>query len=210
MPSRSQSAASSVAVMRCAFASRCARTIDLARKALRRLRAPQSLALDRPHDASVVVDLLERVDDRQRRDRAAVPPRTAAMTRSIVSSPTSGRAASWIEHDRSLRRADRRARSRPTRCACVRRRDHQAIDVALEDPRRRIARRNRAAARTTTDTTSGRAMNVCRLCSSAGFPATQRNCFSSRRPPRAGARPAAAGDDARRPRRARRSRCRLM
>src|SRR5262245_51242869 len=31
----------------------------------------------------------------------------------------------------------------------------------------------------TTETTSGRAMNVCRLCNSIGLPATQRNCLSS-------------------------------
>ena len=35
-------------------------------------------------------------------------------------------------------------------------------------------------------------MNVCRLCSSAGFPATQRNCLSS---VAARARAASAGDD---------------
>jgi hypothetical protein len=46
-----------------------------AREALGRLHPPEPLACDRAHDRPGLVDLLERVDDRQRRHRAVAAPR---------------------------------------------------------------------------------------------------------------------------------------
>ena len=193
MPSRSHSAASSVAVTRSRARARCA----LARSS--RAESPAASARARAASRStvrtiapVVVDLLERVDDRQRGDRAASPRAPRRSTRSIVASPTSGRAASCTSTISRLvgqvlepvRHALAARRGRRPRRAAGRRRTGRATAADR--------RRSAAAARTRPCATSGRAMNVCTLCSSIGLPATQRNCLSS---VAADARAAAAGDD---------------
>ena len=142
--------------------------------------------------APVVVDFLERVDDGQRRDRA-VPARASAITRSIVAVADERARRVVHEHDAAPRQAGPPGRSRPTLAARRGRRPRRA-GGRRRTGRARAAdrRRSAAAARTTTIATSGRAMKVCTLCSSIGFPATQRNCLSSSPPD---ARAAAAGDD---------------
>ena len=172
-PSRSHSAASSVAVTRARRApATCACSITSRGNPCGVCARQSALAIDRAHDRPGVVDFLERVDDRQRGDRAVSAARLGdhAIDRRVArraGAPRRGRARRCASSGRSSspfahRLAARRVRRwRPAAGRC-------RTGTAMVADRRRSA----CGSTHTTIATSRRApWNVCTLCSSIGLPA---------------------------------------
>ena len=176
---RSHSAASSVAATRSARA-RDVRSSMIARgKALRRLRAPEPRAIHVRTIAPLSSTSLSvsTTGSAAHRAHALARLRDHALDRLVAS--TSGRAASCTSDDAHLVRQILEAIAHRIAALASADRDEQPVDVALKDPRRRIARVATSEARTRPSRRRRAPWNVCTLCSSIGLPATQRNCLSS-------------------------------
>src|SRR5205814_5865347 len=106
----------------------------LARKPLRRLGAPQMIALYSAHDAAAVVDFLEGVDDRQRSDGAIS---VAYRVHDALDGTVADERARGVMHKHDGRFVGQIIETigdaLGARASAGR--DHETIDVTLKDPR---------------------------------------------------------------------------